>query len=226
MLFRGTGPAWGDTNLRELASVNVLRPLPGPHPASTGTPVQQSNCHPFRYDRWLWFHNGRWPLRDRQAGPRPRRRPGPVSIDRGSTDSEVMFFLALTFGLRDDPVAAVERIVGFVEATGRQHGVDNPIQMTIGTTDGERFFGFRYSSEGQSRTALLQHRRRDPSSHVSRERGLRAALGRDSASSVRAARRRRRGRSPVPSPAMASSRRVTTPSASSSRACRRAGERS
>ncbi len=30
-----------------------------------------------------------------------------------------MFFLALTFGLEDDPVAAVERMVGFVEKTGR-----------------------------------------------------------------------------------------------------------
>ena len=26
--------------------------------ASTGTPVQQTNCHPFRYGRWLWMHNG------------------------------------------------------------------------------------------------------------------------------------------------------------------------
>ena len=26
--------------------------------ASTGTPVQQTNCHPFRHGRWLWMHNG------------------------------------------------------------------------------------------------------------------------------------------------------------------------
>ena len=38
----------------------------------------------------------------------------------GTTDSEAMFYLALTFGLEDDPVAAVERMVGFVEDTGRK----------------------------------------------------------------------------------------------------------
>ena len=30
-----------------------------------------------------------------------------------------MFFLALTFGLEDDPFGAVERMVGLVEETGR-----------------------------------------------------------------------------------------------------------
>src|SRR3954453_11666996 len=47
-LFRGVGPAWADVNLRELAG-SVSSPLFLAHiRASTGTPVQQSNCHPFR----------------------------------------------------------------------------------------------------------------------------------------------------------------------------------
>jgi predicted glutamine amidotransferase len=25
---------------------------------TTGTPVEQSNCHPFRHGRWLFQHNG------------------------------------------------------------------------------------------------------------------------------------------------------------------------
>jgi hypothetical protein len=32
----------------------------------------------------------------------------------GSTDSELLFYLALTFGLEDDPPGAVERLVGCV----------------------------------------------------------------------------------------------------------------
>ena len=32
-----------------------------------------------------------------------------------STDSELFFYLALTFGLQDDPPQAVERAVGFIE---------------------------------------------------------------------------------------------------------------
>jgi predicted glutamine amidotransferase len=70
----------------------------------------------------------------------------------GSTDSELLCYLALTFGLEDDPPSAVERTVGFVEKVGRRHGTGHPIQMTIGTTDGNNIWAFRYSSEGDSRT--------------------------------------------------------------------------
>ena len=70
----------------------------------------------------------------------------------GSTDSEVLFFLALTFGLEDDPPGAVERAIGLVEEVGQRHGVKYPFQGTIATTDGERIWAFRYSSEGQSRS--------------------------------------------------------------------------
>jgi predicted glutamine amidotransferase len=70
----------------------------------------------------------------------------------GSADSEVLFYLALTFGLEEDPPTAVARTVGFVEETGRRFGVEHPIQMTIATTNGTDLWGFRYSSEGRSRS--------------------------------------------------------------------------
>jgi predicted glutamine amidotransferase len=43
-------------------------------------------------------------------------------------------------------------MVGHVEEVGRRQGTEHPIQMTIGTTDGNSVWGFRYSSEGKSRT--------------------------------------------------------------------------
>jgi hypothetical protein len=43
-------------------------------------------------------------------------------------------------------------MVGLVEETGRRHGVEHPIQMTIATTNGTNLWGFRYSSEGRSRS--------------------------------------------------------------------------
>ena len=42
--------------------------------------------------------------------------------------------------------------VGLVEETGRRHGVQYPFQGTIATTNGERLWAFRYSSEGRSRS--------------------------------------------------------------------------
>ena len=118
-------PAWNDRNLREVAS-QVRTPLLFAHVrASTGTPVQRSNCHPFRYGRWLWMHNGAIAefhevKRDLMLAVDPSLYP---DIE-GSTDTETLFFLALTFGLIDDPPGAVARAVGFVEDVGRRHGIE------------------------------------------------------------------------------------------------------
>jgi glutamine amidotransferase len=152
-LFKSVDPAWNDQNLREIAS-QVRTPLFFAHVrASTGTPVQRTNCHPFRNGRWLWMHNGA--LR----GFHETKRELLLAVDpslyadiEGSTDSEALFFLALTFGLVDDPFTAVSRAVGFVEKVGRDHGVVDPVQMTVATTDGESVWVFRYSSEGKSRS--------------------------------------------------------------------------
>jgi glutamine amidotransferase len=152
-VFRDTGPAWSDRNLRELAG-HVASPMFLAHiRASTGTAVQQTNCHPFRHGSWLWAHNGL--IREFET----LKRDLVLAVDpslyphiEGSADSEVMFFLALTFGLEHDAPTAVERMVGFVEATAARHGVKDPLQMTIGTSDGERIWAFRYSTEKKSRT--------------------------------------------------------------------------
>ena len=155
-VFHGVEPAWNDRNLRQLAG-HIASPVVFAHiRASTGTAVQETNCHPFRHERWLWMHNGlirefARVKRDLVLAVDPSLYP---EIE-GSTDSEVFFFLALTFGLEDDPPAAVERAVGLVEETGRRHGVDHPIQMTVATTDGASVWAFRYSSEGQSRSLFF-----------------------------------------------------------------------
>src|SRR5829696_4851703 len=121
-IFRSVEPAWNDRNLREVAG-HVESPLFLAHiRASTGTPVQQTNCHPFRYGSWLWVHNGAIRCftqlkRELVMAVDPELYPSLI----GSTDSEVMFHLALTLGLRDEPVAAVERMVGFVESVGRAY---------------------------------------------------------------------------------------------------------
>ena len=70
----------------------------------------------------------------------------------GQTDSEVLFFLTLTFGLEDDPPAAVERAIGLVEAVAGRYGIADAFQGTIATTRGEAIWAFRYSSEGRSRS--------------------------------------------------------------------------
>jgi glutamine amidotransferase len=152
-VFRSTEPAWNDRNLRELSALASSPRVFAHIRASTGSAVQQTNCHPFRHERWLWMHNGAL------AGFPAVKRDLAMAVDPdlfaaidGSTDSEMLFFLALTCGLADDPPTAVARAVGLVEATARRHGVEHPIQMTVATTDGDTTWAFRYSSQHRSRS--------------------------------------------------------------------------
>jgi predicted glutamine amidotransferase len=155
-VFHSVEPAWNDRNLREVGA-HVMSPLVFAHiRASSGTAVQQTNCHPFRHGRWLWMHNG--VIRDFHAV----KRDLVLAVDpsfypeiEGSTDSETFFYLALTLGLQEDPPRAVQEAVGFIEATGRRWGVEHPIQMTVATTNGESIWAFRYSSEGKSRSLFF-----------------------------------------------------------------------
>jgi predicted glutamine amidotransferase len=146
-VYRNVAPAWSDSNLRELCA-QLETPVYVAHVrASTGTPVQQTNCHPFRHGRWLFVHNG---FID---GYPQLRRELMFAVDpelfggiQGTTDSELLFYLALTFGLGEDPLPALERMAGFVEACGRRRGFEYPLQMTIGVCNGERLYAIRYAS--------------------------------------------------------------------------------
>jgi glutamine amidotransferase len=154
--YRSIQPAWNDANLRDLAA-HIEAPIFLAHiRAAVGSPVQQTNCHPFRHGRWLFVHNGLL------NGFREMRRDLMLAIEpslfdgiAGSADSEALFYLALTFGLEQDPLGAVERAVGFVEATGEKHGVERPVQMTLGFSNGEKLWAVRYSTEHGSRSLFV-----------------------------------------------------------------------
>ncbi|MGZ4381334.1 MAG: class II glutamine amidotransferase [Gaiellaceae bacterium] len=155
-LYRSVHPAWNDRNLRDLAA-HIYAPVFFAHiRASTGTPIQETNCHPFRHGNWLFMHNG-------AVREFPKvRRDLMLEIDpaffphlEGSADSEVLFHLALTFGLEDDPVAALERMAGLVEEVGERHDVEHPLMMSVAVTDGTRIVAARYSSEHDSRSLYI-----------------------------------------------------------------------
>ncbi len=154
--YRSANPAWNDLNLRELAD-HIKSPLFLAHiRAAIGSPVQQTNCHPFRHGRWLFVHNGMI------GGFQALHRDLLLAVDpslfdgiAGSADSEVLLHLALSFGLEADPLSGMERAVGFVEEKARERGVENAVQMTVGISDGERVWAVRYSSAHESRSLFL-----------------------------------------------------------------------
>lgn len=152
-VFHSVEPAWHDENVREL-SRSIVSPLFFSHVrAAGGPPIQRTNCHPFRWENWLFMHNG-------FLGEFAKvKRDLTFAIDpslythvMGTTDSEVLFHLAITFGLVDDPVKALTATVDHVERVGREHGILFPMQGTIAVADGATIWALRYSSQGRSRT--------------------------------------------------------------------------
>ena len=152
-LYRSVSPAWSDPNLRELAA-HIESPLFFVHiRAAIGSPVQESNCHPFRHGKWLFTHNG-------YVGDfHVMRRDLMLAIDparfddvQGTTDTEVVFQLALTNGLEDDPIQAIARTIGLIEDTARRHDVEPLVQGTFGVSDGESVWAVRYATTGPPRS--------------------------------------------------------------------------
>ncbi|WP_314148139.1 class II glutamine amidotransferase [uncultured Leifsonia sp.] len=152
-LFHSIEPAWNDENLRELTE-SIASPLFFGHVrAAGGPPIQRTNCHPFRHENWMFMHNGFL------GGFREMKRDLTFAVDPslypdilGTTDSEVLFHLALTLGLKDDPIGAMAKAVRMVEEVGEKHGVKFPMQGTLALSDGATLWAFRYSTARRSRS--------------------------------------------------------------------------
>ncbi len=152
-IFRSTEPAWNDQNLAELTRA-VESPLFFSHVrAAAAPPIQQTNCHPFRHANWLFMHNGA--LADFSSVKRDLTfavDPSLYPLIQGTTDSEVLFHLALSLGLQEDPVSAMSKAVQMVESVGHEHGIPFPVQGTFAVSDGTTLWAFRYSSQRRSRS--------------------------------------------------------------------------
>jgi predicted glutamine amidotransferase len=157
-VYRNVAPAWADANLRELAA-HVESPLFLSHVrAAIGSPVQQTNCHPFRHGNWLFVHNGF------VDGFAAMRRELMLTLDadlfasvQGSTDTEVIFHMALSEGLGRDPIGALERVVGRIEDVATAHGIADVMQGSFGISDGDHLWAVRYSTAGKSRSLFASN---------------------------------------------------------------------
>lgn len=157
-LYRSIRPAWNDFNLRDLAAQIEARIMLAHVRATSLATVQETNCHPFRYGTWLFVHNG-----EVFGIEKFRKRLIEAISDElfpsimGTTDSEVMFYLCLSFGLDADPEGALSRMAGFIESVAKAHGVAETLWMTLGLTDGKALYAVRYASDGKAPT--LYHSR-------------------------------------------------------------------
>ncbi|KAA5547274.1 class II glutamine amidotransferase [Roseiconus nitratireducens] len=157
-LFRTTRPAWNSGNLRDLSDQLESHLFFAHVRATSGTAIQESNCHPFRYRDRLFQHNGVIQGYDKLKKPMDMAvRDDLYPLMEGSTDTERLFYLALTFGLLEDVGGGLSRMVRFVEETASNLGIDNPITMTAAVGAPNGIHAVRYSSDGESPTLYHSH---------------------------------------------------------------------
>ena len=170
-VYKDIRPAWNDTNLQALAA-QIESPTFLAHVrATTGSPVQRTNCHPFNHKKWLFVHNGL--VNEYEKLHRDLTfaiAPELFSLIGGTTDSELMFFLALSFGMDGDVHTGLARMAGLIEHKAELHGIENALQMTLGISDGESLYAVRYSTEGESRS-LFHSASRDATMEIAPDAG-------------------------------------------------------
>lgn len=158
-LYRRSGPAWTDVNLRELTRVVESHVFFAHVRASTGAPNIDINCHPFRAGSFLFMHNG-------QIGgfAQLRRRLTEALTDEcydgllGGTDSELLFQLMITNGLRKDAEESIRRTITDVEAMRQSDGITEPFRATLAITDGQHILALRWASDDYSPSLYLTYK--------------------------------------------------------------------
>ncbi len=152
-IFKDILPAWHDQNLRSVAAQIKSRLFFTHVRATTGTSVARSNCHPFNYENWLFMHNGSigyWNecRKEIESLIHPEYYPH----RQGVTDSEALFLIALSNGLKNDPVKAMRKSIRKVLKIMNQIGNAEPLRISASCTDGKKIWAFRFSSDHQSPT--------------------------------------------------------------------------
>lgn len=74
---------------------------------------------------------------------------------RGSTDSELLFLLALQNGLDDDPRNALVATIRDIETLAVANGLDPLVRFTAALSDGNSLYAIRYSSDAISPTLYM-----------------------------------------------------------------------
>lgn len=147
-LYRDILPAWSDANLKSLAR-QIRSPLFLAHVrASTAGSTSRDNCHPFVHGRWSFMHNGQIGRFDMLRRPLEAHLGDALYRARaGTTDSELLFLLAIEFGIDKDPFAAMARAIATVIDTALDAGIEPHVRFTAAFSDGAALHAVRYASD-------------------------------------------------------------------------------
>ncbi len=153
-LYKDDRPAWSNNNLRQLCKQIRARIFFAHVRATTTGAVQRSNCHPFKHKNWIFQHNG-----DVSEFPKLRRdlqmdiAPEYFGDIQGTTDSETFFWLAVTYGLEENPKAALQKMVKRVKKALVDNDMkDGRLNLSCAISDGQNVYTIRYAHNAKSKT--------------------------------------------------------------------------
>ena len=148
-------PAWNSWNLKTVTPHLRSHMFMGHLRSASGNAIALESCHPFVYGKWLFQHNGGvggfGKLRQKLIS---EVRPELYEAVRGQTDSELLFYLALSKGLEDDPVKGLLGLHQTIERARREAGSTTPWAGAISVSDGTALYVLRTSS----RTHIGRHK--------------------------------------------------------------------
>jgi len=159
-VYREVMPAWSDENLLGLCA-SVKAPLFFAHVrAATGTGIARQNCHPFRYGRYLFMHNGQIGGYGQLRRAMEARLPDHLYAERrGATDSELLFLMIMARLELGDPIdVAVSQVLNETLAMMQVLGITQPLRFAAALADGEQVHAFRFSSDKRAPTLYLSER--------------------------------------------------------------------
>ncbi|HEX9692666.1 MAG TPA: class II glutamine amidotransferase [Gemmatimonadales bacterium] len=156
-VFRSITPAWNNRNLHNIARlISSSCILAHVRAASDTSGVNEANCHPFRYGRYLLMHNG-----DIGNFRRVRRRLLESVCDEafgnvfGSTDTEHFFAVVIdellkrttTDGGSEQLAEVLDRSIRRVVALVAEHGGGAASSLNVALSDGDAVVASRFTSE-------------------------------------------------------------------------------
>jgi len=162
-VFRSITPAWNNRNLHNLARI-VASPCILAHvrAATQSSGVNEANCHPFRYGKYLCMHNG-----DIGGFRNVRRKLLDSVCDEaygnvyGSTDSEHFFAVVIDELVKQgtetpDLAVALDNATQRVVTLANLYG-GSPSYLNVAVADGHSAVISRYSNDPQHAPETLYY---------------------------------------------------------------------
>ncbi len=151
-VFVSVSPAWNDVNLKNITHQIVSKCFFGHVRAAAEGGVGPFNCHPFHYRKYMLMHNGGI------GGFKKIKLDIFNLLDetyfyniKGTTDSETMFALWLTFFHRTKRdhagmISAWRETLATIRSLQEKHNIKESSYINSLVTDGTQIVGVRYSS--------------------------------------------------------------------------------